>query len=411
MLDGSAGDNQKALAKSELESKKNEINTKIDSLTQLSEDEKNSSKGEAGKALDKAIDNVKNALSAEDIAAFKELAISDLEDVAENAEAKNLENAKASAASEISSSKDGIAAAIDELSYLDDAQKEALLSSLETIISEGKENIASAENTDSVASAKSAALDKLSAKNSEAEQMNDDACIDRLTPVMLTLGIIGSVELIAIAVLLATRKKTSLASFVPLGMLTPVALKLQPAAAWSLTGALAIADILMALFIVYLIVQRVKAKPVAVTEPVAEPEPIPEPESEPEPETEPEVIIPEPLESVTVDEANDMMSDEEALKHEDTGFVNTEVYKGSKKAEINIDTISRNFEAGDTVTLNTLKQKGLVSKQAGYVKVLARGTLDKPLTVIAQNFSVSAIKMIVLTGGSAIVTYGSPERQ
>ena len=88
----------------------------------------------------------------------------------------------------------------------------------------------------------------------------------------------------------------------------------------------------------------------------------------------------------------------------------TEVYRGRKKAEINIDVIARHFEAGEKVTLNTLKEKGLLPKQVGHVKVLARGSLDKPLTIIAQGFSASAVKMIVLTGGTAILTEGAPER-
>ena len=51
----------------------------------------------------------------------------------------------------------------------------------------------------------------------------------------------------------------------------------------------------------------------------------------------------------------------------------------------------------------SLKQKGLVPKSARAVKILARGSLNKPLTVIAQDFSTSAVKMITLTGGHAML--------
>ena len=95
----------------------------------------------------------------------------------------------------------------------------------------------------------------------------------------------------------------------------------------------------------------------------------------------------------------------------DTGDEPKEIYHGTRKAEINIDTISQNFEAGDVVTLNTLKEKKLVSVQAGEIKVLARGKLDKALTVVAQSFSAAAVKMIVLTGGTVIVDEPSPERR
>ena len=38
---------------------------------------------------------------------------------------------------------------------------------------------------------------------------------------------------------------------------------------------------------------------------------------------------------------------------------------------------------------------------AGRVKVLARGTMTKRLTIIANKFSLQAVKMIVLAGGHA----------
>ena len=78
--------------------------------------------------------------------------------------------------------------------------------------------------------------------------------------------------------------------------------------------------------------------------------------------------------------------------------------KGAKKGIVNIDTLSKNFEADDTVTLDALIEKGLVPKKVGSLKVLARGVLDKPLTVEAQDFSLDAVKMIVLTGGKAVKT-------
>lgn len=70
---------------------------------------------------------------------------------------------------------------------------------------------------------------------------------------------------------------------------------------------------------------------------------------------------------------------------------------------INIDTLSEYFSAGERVTLDEIKKrvKGF-NKRVTYVKVLARGTLDKALTVEADSFSLQAVKMIVLTGGTAI---------
>ena len=75
---------------------------------------------------------------------------------------------------------------------------------------------------------------------------------------------------------------------------------------------------------------------------------------------------------------------------------------GGKKAIVNLDTISANFEAGDVVTVDKLKEKKLVPANAGFVKVLARGSIDKPLTVEANDYSLAAVKMLVLTGGKAV---------
>ena len=65
--------------------------------------------------------------------------------------------------------------------------------------------------------------------------------------------------------------------------------------------------------------------------------------------------------------------------------------------------IDANFDADDVVTLAVLKQKGLVPKSMGRVKILADGILNKPLTIKAESYSVQAIKMIELTGGTVII--------
>ena len=72
---------------------------------------------------------------------------------------------------------------------------------------------------------------------------------------------------------------------------------------------------------------------------------------------------------------------------------------GTRRGVINLDTISEAFEAGSIVDINSLKDKGLIDENVCYVKVLARGTLDKPLKIFANSFSLSAVKMIALTGG------------
>ena len=73
-----------------------------------------------------------------------------------------------------------------------------------------------------------------------------------------------------------------------------------------------------------------------------------------------------------------------------------------KRGIINIDTISDNFQNGDVVTLDALKAKDLVPKNVIRLKVLARGILDKAITVEAHEFSIDAVKMIALTGGKVV---------
>ena len=74
---------------------------------------------------------------------------------------------------------------------------------------------------------------------------------------------------------------------------------------------------------------------------------------------------------------------------------------GDKRVIINIDTLSDNFVPGESIDINALKKKGLVTADACFVKVLARGRIDKPLKVYLNDYSLAAIKMIALTGGEA----------
>ena len=73
-----------------------------------------------------------------------------------------------------------------------------------------------------------------------------------------------------------------------------------------------------------------------------------------------------------------------------------------QKGHINLGEVDAAFEAGAVVTLDALKQKGLVQRKVKRIKILADGELTKPLTVRAHSFSIQAIKMIELTGGTVI---------
>ena len=107
----------------------------------------------------------------------------------------------------------------------------------------------------------------------------------------------------------------------------------------------------------------------------------------------------EKREKVRAEQVGSLISDETAGAMVEE--VTEEVY-ARPKGIINIDTLSKNFLANDTVTIASLKEKRLIAKSVNHVKVLARGVLDKPLTVKMPDFSIDAIKMIILTGGKAV---------
>jgi len=66
---------------------------------------------------------------------------------------------------------------------------------------------------------------------------------------------------------------------------------------------------------------------------------------------------------------------------------------------VNLTDLEARFEAGDEVTPETLKEKGL-AKRSDPVKVLARGEISKKLTVRAHGFSAAAKEKIEAAGGS-----------
>ncbi len=78
------------------------------------------------------------------------------------------------------------------------------------------------------------------------------------------------------------------------------------------------------------------------------------------------------------------------------------VTDGSRRGIVNVDTLSRSFSAGERVDINALKSHSLIPYDTAYIKVLARGIIDKPLYVYANDFSLSAVKMIALSGGKAV---------
>ena len=102
------------------------------------------------------------------------------------------------------------------------------------------------------------------------------------------------------------------------------------------------------------------------------------------------------LKSVSANEVNTLMTNEIAKE-------SIRIYKHKsnkeRKSIINIDTLSKYFKAHEHVSIEEIKNRVPGFSKVTYIKVLARGILDKPLLVEADDFSIEAVKMIVLTGG------------
>lgn len=105
--------------------------------------------------------------------------------------------------------------------------------------------------------------------------------------------------------------------------------------------------------------------------------------------------------SIDVERADRLITDSlaKSLLRKDEAVV---VTNGKRKGIINVDTLSKNFAPYDKIDVNRLKEMSLIPYDTAYIKVLARGIIDKPLSVYANDFSLSAIKMIALTGGESV---------
>jgi large subunit ribosomal protein L15 len=73
---------------------------------------------------------------------------------------------------------------------------------------------------------------------------------------------------------------------------------------------------------------------------------------------------------------------------------------------VNLEDLEARFEAGDSVSVETLNAKGLATRKNVPVKVLARGEITKALTVHAHGFSRAAREQIEAAGGTCQLIEG-----
>lgn len=76
--------------------------------------------------------------------------------------------------------------------------------------------------------------------------------------------------------------------------------------------------------------------------------------------------------------------------------------------EVNLETLERVFQTGETVTLEALVERGVIRKLAkDGIVILGQGNLTKALHVSAHRFSTGAKDKIAAAGGSTQV-YSQP---
>jgi large subunit ribosomal protein L15 len=73
---------------------------------------------------------------------------------------------------------------------------------------------------------------------------------------------------------------------------------------------------------------------------------------------------------------------------------------------VNIADLDELFEAGEEVTVDTLRAKGRIKGEIELLKILGNGELSKKLKVSAHRFSNAALEKIRQAGGEAIVVPG-----
>ena len=71
------------------------------------------------------------------------------------------------------------------------------------------------------------------------------------------------------------------------------------------------------------------------------------------------------------------------------------------EAPIYLDTLCNHFVDGDEITIDVLKTLHVVTK-GNVLKIKARGTLDRKLTIYADEFEPDAVKMLLCTNCTAV---------
>ena len=85
----------------------------------------------------------------------------------------------------------------------------------------------------------------------------------------------------------------------------------------------------------------------------------------------------------------------------------TERYASQPEILRYLNHVAERFDAGSVITPELLRERGLIHSSRQPIKVLARGDIDKKLTVRAHKFSGKAAEKIAAAGGATEVLGGA----
>ena len=74
-----------------------------------------------------------------------------------------------------------------------------------------------------------------------------------------------------------------------------------------------------------------------------------------------------------------------------------------KISVVNINQINQKFDSGETVSPETLAEKGIIKNQNCIVKILGEGKINKSFNVCAHSFSEKARNLIEKSGGKITI--------
>lgn len=340
-----------------------------------------------------------------DVDSLKKDLFDGVDKIGTDAKADNLTRVKNDALSSLEIERQNLLKELDIADYINGAKKNELKAQFEASYTEAKEKINSSSKISDVKQISQNAIADMKIKQSEIAKLDDDACVSIFLPIIVGLAVFGVFEAVALVLIIRRKKREgeeAASSAVANGVAMVVSAFAFEITAWSLTTVLGVTDVMLAIFIVYFALKKPRK---AVVMAQADEETDKKEQDDPldldaflvESEKKSPCVAPQ-VEDEQEEETDELVEEE---PHEEQIKAVYLPKAKVRQAIVNIDQLEKYFEEGDTVDVDVLKEKALIPKKAGCIKVLGRGALHKPLVVVASEFSLTAQKMILEAGGVA----------